>query len=95
MPRDSEAELRPKKALEASMRSFAILSVLSPCRQGASKTCRLCVKEMASSNKYGSLQEVKQYHCTYRNYMYVQWNLSKMVTVLGSHLSKAASLPGP
>ena len=26
---------------------------------------------------------------------YIQWNLSKMVTELGSHLSKAASLPGP
>ena len=25
----------------------------------------------------------------------VQWNLSKVVTVLGSHLSKTASLPGP
>ena len=24
----------------------------------------------------------------------IQWNLSKMVTVLGSHLSKTASLPG-
>ena len=24
----------------------------------------------------------------------LQWNLSKMVTVLGSHLSKTASLPG-
>ena len=25
----------------------------------------------------------------------VQWDLSKMVDELGSHLSKAASLPGP
>ena len=25
----------------------------------------------------------------------LQWNLSKMVPVLGSHLSKTASLPGP
>ena len=28
-------------------------------------------------------------------HIYVQWNLSKMVTVLGSHLSKTASLLGP
>ena len=27
--------------------------------------------------------------------LHVQWNLFKMVTVFGSHFSKAASLPGP
>ena len=37
-------------------------------------------------------------HCMY-SFVYdlynVQWDLSKMVDELGSHLSKAASLPGP
>ena len=29
------------------------------------------------------------------NYTDIQWSLSKMGTVLGSHLSKTASIPGP
>ena len=35
------------------------------------------------------------YSCDRQVKMQVRWNLSKMVTVLGSHLSKTASVPGP